>query len=202
MMMNLNRARQGIVPDCQLLDLNPQSDSSHPVALPRLMFSCNSDDDQHYVHTFQQRYAEDYHCTMVKAFETCHVSGLDYVGWLESEANVGAGTTVVVLIGPETSTYANVDWDVAAALSVDEKKASGLVGVMLPEYFDSAPTIRNLRGLPPRLATNVESGYAALYTWSYVMHSFLNVRNMLSDAQRRSECMTANRDNRLPLFKG
>ena len=104
-------------------------------------------------------------------------------------------------MGPTSSTCANIDWDIAAALTNVGAGTAGLVGIMLPHYFDMASEVRNLRIIPHRLSDNTICGYATLYTWEHIMQSLFNVQAMVQNALQISRISQVKPVNKLPLRK-
>ncbi|MBI4702337.1 MAG: TIR domain-containing protein [Deltaproteobacteria bacterium] len=86
-------------------------------------------------------------------------------------------SVTVVLVGTETWSRKHVDWEIGSTLRDTERNPrGGLLGVLLPTYveenrhqFDSASeegTEYYQYTLPPRLAQNVQRGYAPLIRWT------------------------------------
>ncbi|MFK7730118.1 MAG: TIR domain-containing protein [Pseudomonadales bacterium] len=181
--------------------LSYPNDSDQLEALPRLLFTCDTDQDLPFVTSFCELYAQHFNCTIVEPFCKQSTNRIDYVRWLTTEQGLAKNTVVVALVGPTTSTCANVDWDIAAALTEAGNGIAGLVGIMLPHYFDMASEVRNLRIIPHRLSDNTISGYATLYTWQHVMKSLYNVQVMVQAALKASRMSLIQPINKLPLKK-
>ena len=94
-----------------------------------------------------------------------------YIKRLIREDKISDSSVVVVLVGPNTRKRKHVDWEIYAGLRANTNGNSGLVGVLLPEF----PLSNNkylYADLPARLADNVKSGYADVYTWGCFVQSF------------------------------
>lgn len=187
--------------DSQYHLLNYPNDSLEPEALTRLVFTCDTDQDLPFVTAFCEQYAQHFNCTIVEPFRGECCDRIDYVRWLAKEQALSKNTVVVALVGPTSSTCANIDWDIAAALTNVGAGTAGLVGIMLPHYFDMASEVRNLRIIPHRLSDNTICGYATLYTWEHIMQSLFNVQAMVQNALQISRISQVKPVNKLPLRK-
>ncbi len=99
----------------------------------------------------------------------------EYIKRLIREEKVSSSSVVVVLVGPNTKKRKHVDWEIYAGLSGSINGSSGLIGVLLPE-FPMEPNNRYYpANLPARLADNVNSGYADIYTWDYFISHFMRI---------------------------
>lgn len=90
----------------------------------------------------------------------------EYVKRLIREDKISDSSVVVVLCGPNTWRRKHVDWEIYAGLSKKANGVSGLVGVLLPEFPLSPDNRYSYSDLPSRLADNVKSDYAKVYTWN------------------------------------
>ncbi|WP_392564402.1 TIR domain-containing protein [Orbus wheelerorum] len=76
-------------------------------------------------------------------------------------------TVTVVLIGGDTWKRKHVDWEIASSIrNTEYNSRSGLLGIILPTYPRSDKQKYNKYTIPPRLADNVEYGFAKLYNWN------------------------------------
>ena len=98
-----------------------------------------------------------------------------YIKRLIREDKVSDSSVVVVLVGPNTRKRKHVDWEIYAGLSASVNGNSGLVGVLLPEFPLLSDSRYQYTDLPGRLADNVISGYADVYTWSYFVNNFSSI---------------------------
>ncbi|HEV2852018.1 MAG TPA: TIR domain-containing protein [Thermoanaerobaculia bacterium] len=81
----------------------------------------------------------------------------------------------IVLIGSETHTRKFVDWEIAASLKERHghhpdlsRGPAGLLGVVLPTSSTEQRRGFDHSIIPPRLADNLRSGYAKLYSWKQI----------------------------------
>ena len=167
----------------------------------RLLLTCDTSQDLEFATAFSEQYASHFLCTIVEPFGAAKANRISYVRWLSKQQELARNTVVVVLVGPTTSTCANVDWDVAAALTDSGWGTAGLAGIMLPHYFDMASEVRNLRIIPHRLSSNTSNGYASLYTWEHVMKRLFNAQMMVHSAMESRQMYMIEPDNTLPLRK-
>jgi hypothetical protein len=108
-------------------------------------------------------------------------------------------SVTVVLVGAMTWQRKHIDWEIAS--SVRETAAnprSGLVGIVLPAYYDHHFGRRsgkyNPRTIPPRLHDNIEAGFASLHSWSedaaevqeWIHQAYLRKRRLLPTNARES----------------
>ncbi|MFK7799874.1 MAG: TIR domain-containing protein [Aureispira sp.] len=75
-------------------------------------------------------------------------------------------TVTVVLIGRDTWKRKHVDWEIGASIRQTQYSSrSGLLGIFLPSHPDYGQSRYNKHTIPPRLADNVDCGFAKLYDW-------------------------------------
>lgn len=104
-----------------------------------------------------------------------------YIKRLIREDKISDSSVVVVLVGPNTRKRKHVDWEIYAGLSASINGSSGLVGVLLPEFPLSYDNTYQYADLPGRLADNVISGYADIYTWNNFVDNFNLIINETFD---------------------
>lgn len=96
-----------------------------------------------------------------------------YIKRLIREEKITDSSVVVVLVGPNTKGRKHVDWEIYAALRNQlGSRNSGLVGILLPNFPLSLDGRYQYKNLPARLADNVKTGYAKIYTWEYAIYNF------------------------------
>ena len=100
----------------------------------------------------------------------------EYIKRLIREEKVSDSSVIVVLVGPNTKKRKHVDWEIYAGLRDSINGCSGLVGILLPE-IDIHDNKYDIGILPDRLADNVNSKYADIYTWNYAIHNFDQIIN-------------------------
>ncbi|HEX7927552.1 MAG TPA: TIR domain-containing protein, partial [bacterium] len=76
------------------------------------------------------------------------------------------GTVLIVLLGAQTYARKIVDWEIAAALETKPTRASGVIGIRIPNHPDFGKATVNPARLPKRLAENVKSGFCAIRDWT------------------------------------
>lgn len=96
----------------------------------------------------------------------------EYIKRLIREDKVSDSSVIVVLVGQNTKTRKHVDWEIYAGLRDSVHGNSGLVGILLPTFPMTGWNTYNLSDLPNRLADNVTSGYADVYTWDIAVACF------------------------------
>lgn len=80
---------------------------------------------------------------------------------------ISDATVTIVLVGAGTWRRKYVDWEIYASLRhTAANPRNGLIGIILPNHPDFNKTVVNLKTIPPRLADNVEKGYAQLHHWT------------------------------------
>ena len=100
-----------------------------------------------------------------------------YIKRLIREDKVSDSSVVVVLVGPNTRKRKHVDWEIYAGLRASVNGSSGLIGVLLPEFSMDNLGHYYTEDLPARLADNVCSGYADVYTWDSFIRNFDSIIN-------------------------
>ncbi len=99
----------------------------------------------------------------------------DYIKRLIREDKISDSSVIVVLVGPNTRKRKHVDWEIYAGLEQRIKGNSGLVGVLLPEFPMTSGNSYRYEDLPGRLADNVKSGYADIYTWDFFINNYFAI---------------------------
>lgn len=75
-----------------------------------------------------------------------------------------------------------MDWEISAGLNKKVGGYSGLVGILLPEFPLSAESKYNYSDIPLRLADNVKSEYAEIYTWDYACANDETIKSIIQTA--------------------
>lgn len=99
----------------------------------------------------------------------------EYIKRLIREDKVSDSSVIVVLVGPNTKKRKHVDWEIYAGLRSSVNGSSGLVGILLPTFPLTNDGKYYSTDLPGRLADNIESGYASVYTWDYASNNFNSI---------------------------
>lgn len=122
----------------------------------------------------------------------------EYVKRIIREDKVSDSSVIVVLVGPNTKNRKHVDWEISAALNRNIKGNSGLVAVILPEVKMNENNQYYLSDLPARLADNIKSGYAQVYSWDYALDHFDTI---IETAFNNRILLQDKIDNRRPQMK-
>lgn len=91
----------------------------------------------------------------------------EYVKRLIRDDKISDSSVIIVLVGPNTKTRKHVDWEIYAGLRESVNGNSGLFGILLPTFPLSWDGKYHYDNIPARLADNIKSGYAEMYTWEY-----------------------------------
>jgi hypothetical protein len=97
----------------------------------------------------------------------------DYIKELIRKQHIDDTTVVVVLVGTTTRLKNYIDWEIFAGLSASTKGSAGLLAIMLPDLEFNQDWYS--LDMPDRLADNVKSGYAKVYSWSYAKDHFFDI---------------------------
>lgn len=139
-------------------------------------------DDQYYRNEFERRFS---HLFISKSVEPGDIdsdlSG-EYIKRLIQEDYLTDSSVVLVLVGPKTYCRKHVDWEISAGLNKKVGGYSGLLGILLPEFPLSADNKYNYSDIPPRLANNVKSEYAEIYTWDYACSNDATIKSVIQTA--------------------
>ena len=170
--------------------INENLDTRH-----RVFISYHHANDEYYKGFFE-RACEDIfinESVMDGEYDSCLSD--EYVKRLIREEKISLSTVVVVLIGAETYKRKHVDWEISAGLTEKAGGHSGLIGIILPTYYDNPENNDLKKGrfyyktIPARLSANVKSGYAQICTWDYAFdldkNSEFKIKQFIEDAFKR-----------------
>ena len=93
-------------------------------------------------------------------------SSAGYIKRLIQLEYITQASVVVVLIGPRAYCRKHIDWEISAGINAKVGGRSGLLGILLPNHPDFGKPNYSYANVPPRLADNVQSGYAIVYDWT------------------------------------
>lgn len=129
-------------------------------------------DDQCYKNYIDQYLSENIINKSVMDGEYDPDNSDEYIKRLIREDKVSDSSVVVVLVGPNTKHRKHVDWEIYAGLRDSINGSAGLVAIMLPELRTANDGGWYYMDMPDRLADNVKSGYAGIYSWEYAKNHF------------------------------
>ncbi len=105
---------------------------------------------------------------------------------IQSEDYLAGASVAIVLCGINTKKRRHVDWEIYGGLSKKLSGYAGLIGILLPSF----PLLSNgnylYENLPSRLADNVKTSFASVYTWNSLNTDI--VKNIIDEAfQKRTQ---------------
>lgn len=154
-------------------------------------------DDQRYKDYIVTHFGNQFINKSVNIGEYNSENSDEYIKRLIREEKITDSSVVVVLVGPNTKKRKHVDWEIYAGLRDSVNSCSGLVGILLPTFPISYNYTYNLGDLPARLADNVQSGFAKVYTWNQAIDNFSLIIN---EAYRNKTLLyLRKRNNRLQM---
>ena len=106
----------------------------------------------------------------------------EYIKRLIQQSYIEDTSVLAVLIGPKAYCRKHIDWEISAALNKKVGGYSGLLGILLPEFSLTSEGKYLHKDIPPRLADNVETGYAEVYTWNYVCSHESRIKSAIETA--------------------
>jgi len=109
----------------------------------------------------------------------------EYIKHLIQHDYITDSSVVVVLVGLRTWGRKHVDWEISAALNEKVGGYSGLMGILLPEFRLTPEGKYQYDDIPARLADNVKTGYAAVYTWDSVCVNESGIKEAIEAAFRK-----------------
>ena len=155
----------------------------------KVFISYHHANDQDYKNEFVRLFQNYFIDKSVHLGEYDEDLSTDYIKRLIREEKITDSSIVVVLIGKDTYKRKHVDWEISAGLSCLAGGCSGLLGIILPTYYNSLENYNLPRNkflydtIPPRLSDNIKTGYADIYSWedlartdnygNSVLHSWL-----------------------------
>ncbi len=99
----------------------------------------------------------------------------EYIKRLIRDEKITDSSVIVVLVGTNTRKRKHVDWEIYAGLRKSINGRAALIGILLPEIPISNENTYSADDLPARLADNVKSKYATIYTWDYAKKHFYEI---------------------------
>ena len=146
----------------------------------RVFISFHHKNDSYYKELFEADFKDLFINESVKDGEYDEDLSDAYIKRLIREEKISKSTVVVVLIGAETYKRKHVDWEIYAGLTEKAGGRSGLIGIILPTYYNNLDNILypsnceyNDETIPQRLLDNLKTGFAEIYTWDYIYQQHL-----------------------------
>lgn len=139
-------------------------------------------DDQRYRDAFEKHFGSLFISKSVQPGDIDTDVSTEYVKHLIHDDYLDDASVIIVLVGPKTLGRKHVDWEISAGLNKKVGGYSGLMAILLPEFRLSADGKYQYEDIPARLADNVKSDYAKVYTWSWLCADAHRVKNAIQTA--------------------
>lgn len=177
----------------------------------KVFISYHHANDEYYKTKFEEKFEDLFINKSVQDGEYDEDLSDDYVKRLIREEKITDCSVVVVLIGTDTYKRKHVDWEIYAGISGKAGGRSGLIGILLPSYYDSnenkglKDNEYNADTIPPRLNDNVKTGYAKIYKWGSAIRKNNNgeyyIKGWIDEAFDRKNDDNIKTDNSREQFK-
>lgn len=161
----------------------------------KVFISYHHENDQQYKDYFIEKFSPYFIDKSVHYGEYSEDLSTDYIKRLIREEKITDSSIIVVLVGTDTYKRKHVDWEISAGLSSLAGGYSGLLGIILPTYYNSIQNCSLPRNkylhetIPARLSDNILSGYATAYNWESLfscdMYGTPNIVTWLDNAYRQ-----------------
>ncbi|MED3201289.1 TIR domain-containing protein [Bacillus toyonensis] len=158
-------------------------------------------DDQYYKNEFEKLFNYLFINKSVSDGEIDTDLSTNYIKRLIQTGYITDTSVLIVLIGPSTHCRKHVDWEISAALNKKVGGYSGLIGILLPEFPLTKEGKYFYEDIPPRLADNVKSGYATIYTWDWICASESRIKQAVDEAFKNRISKSDKINNSLIQFK-
>lgn len=163
----------------------------------KIFISYYHHDDQLFKEKFNINFGHLFISKSVEPGEIDSDLDAEYIKMLIQKNYISDSSVVIVLIGPKTLYRKHVDWEISAALNKKVGGYSGLIGILLPTFPLTIDGKYNFDDIPARLADNVKSEYAKVYTWNYFLSNESFLLHAIEDAYnariKRSDKIDNNR---------
>ena len=171
----------------------------------KVFISYHHANDQSYKNKFEEKFGHLFINKSVGDGEIDEDLSTNYIKRLIQEGYITDSSVLVVLVGSETYKRKHVDWEISAALSKKVGGYSGLIGLLLPSYYNSSQN-SGLNGsgfnsdtIPARLYDNQKTDYALIYKWDSASNTNSNgqyaISNWIQEAFDRRVTMSDKIDN-------
>lgn len=168
----------------------------------RVFASYHPTNDEGYKNVFNLRFGRVSRLIVQSSVQLANVDapGLDYIRQRIRTEFLRDSCVTAVLVGVDTWRQKHIDWEINTSLRATLRTGhSGLLGILLPTFVDAHGGAdqfpMNKFVLPPRLADNVEGGFAKLHDWN---EDPAVVREWIHEAYLRRE--RVNPTNTRPVF--
>jgi len=139
-------------------------------------------EDQYYRDEFERKFGHLFISKSVMPGDIDSDLSDEYIKKLIQQGYLTDASVLLVLVGPKTYCRKHVDWEISAGLNKKVGGYSGLVGILLPTFPLSSDNKYNYSDIPPRLADNIKSEYAEMYTWDYACSSEAQIKSIIQTA--------------------
>jgi len=166
----------------------------------RVFISYHHANDENYKNIFELRFGNSADVIVRGSVQIGDINpdaNTEYIRQRVRDDYLRNSSVTVVLVGTETWQRKHVDWEIYSSLrDTSANPRSGLIGILLPSYSSTQrPGGYNKYTIPPRLADNIECGFAQLYAWS---NDADTVAGWIHDAYLRKSRVQPN--NARPMF--
>ncbi len=173
-----------------------QKDTRHKVFI-----SYYHKEDEYYRNRFEELFGHLFINKSVKPGDIDTDISDEYIKRLIQQEYITDASVVLVLVGPKTHCRKHVDWEISAGLMKKVGGYSGLLGILLPEFPLTSEGKYYYDDLPPRLADNVKTSYAKIYTWNWVCAYEYRIKEAIEEAFKARVEKAHLIDNSRPQFK-
>ncbi len=140
-------------------------------------------DDQGYKDAFEKAFGHLFINKSVQEGDINTDVSTEYIKRLiQSSDYLRDASVTIVLCGLNTKKRKHVDWEISGALDKKLSGYSGLIGILLPEISLSSEGNYSYSDIPSRLADNVKTKYAKIYTWNWLCSDSNRVKEAIDDA--------------------
>jgi hypothetical protein len=158
------------------------------------------EDDQYDKDRFEELFGHLFINESVQSDDINTDVSTEYIKRLIQEDYISDSSVVLVLVGVNTWKRKHVDWEISAGLNKKVEGYSGLLGILLPDFPLSSDGKYSYDDIPPRLADNVKSKYAKIYTWDWVCADESRIKSAIDSAFDSRVSEKDKIDNSRPQF--
>ena len=139
-------------------------------------------DDQYYRNEFERLFSHLFINKSVEDGDIDSDNSDEYIKKLIQKDYISDSSVVIVLVGKKTYCRKHVDWEISAGLNKKVGGHSGLIGILLPTFPLSSDQKYSYSDVPARLADNIKTDYAEMYTWDYVCQNDTRIKSAVETA--------------------